>query len=665
MGLIFYDAFPYADGPLVGNGGWLTLGGTWNVASTIVKQSANNYSLALNPSNIAGPDQVIEALIPYPSAYNVGIAARSNVVGTIYYALTNEDNGNLLLWRRAPGHDVLLGTAGYRLAIPQLAVTLTLAVVGTSIRAYVDRQLVIDATDAYIATGNWAGLVGCYNTAWFKSFSVYNAPFGIPQTIQGAAVAGGPSTTIGLVASGTAWTPGTPGSPVFTPTLGTITAQTITSPTAVSLTYTPPAAVGEEQFNADGLLAPAHLLIGTLLRTDLLDVVALLASAGAGAVGFDPAAVVQLNGLAGLTVGGFFNVISQLVTIIDFLRGWNSEPPSGADLTALWNRVSFLYIEELFTGTPPHQSLYDRWVATQASAASAAADAATAASEATDAATDARAMRGDADWTLAQVRSLVTGDNLTTNDGLALDIAAVRGDGVWDLDDVYTWVHDIRTDDNWSLESVRLWIAAIPTVDLSGVLSAIETVGGLVNDALDDISSAVSTLQGNISSAVSTLQGNISSAVSTLQGNISDVRSDVAAVRGAGSPDLAELLTAIQGITGGGGGAPVWPGEAGVTYQTSIPVTGEVVIEGNLDGFLLILSHLDKQVPSLSIGGAITLRNLGRVAFLTETGATEPWQPIPSLNCLMVPKAIAHPAGCLVGFYQGVTGLLTPWTVNA
>ncbi len=46
--------------------------------------------------------------------------------------------------------------------------------------------------------------------------------------------------TLALTGGGTAWTPGTPGSPTFTASAGTVTAQTITSATAATLTYSSP-----------------------------------------------------------------------------------------------------------------------------------------------------------------------------------------------------------------------------------------------------------------------------------------------------------------------------------------------------------------------------------------------------------------------------------------
>jgi lysophospholipase L1-like esterase len=64
---------------------------------------------------------------------------------------------------------------------------------------------------------------------------------GAPLTVSPASVV--VSTTgnlITLTGSGTSWTPGTPGSPTFTASAGTITAQTVNSATSAVLTFTAP-----------------------------------------------------------------------------------------------------------------------------------------------------------------------------------------------------------------------------------------------------------------------------------------------------------------------------------------------------------------------------------------------------------------------------------------
>jgi hypothetical protein len=70
-------------------------------------------------------------------------------------------------------------------------------------------------------------------TATGSSSSLAVSPTSVVQNSTGL--------TLTLTGTGTSWTAGTPGTPTFTVSAGTITAQTITSATAATLTYSSPA----------------------------------------------------------------------------------------------------------------------------------------------------------------------------------------------------------------------------------------------------------------------------------------------------------------------------------------------------------------------------------------------------------------------------------------
>ena len=81
--------------------------------------------------------------------------------------------------------------------------------------------------------GTWGGACALFYTTGDAGTSLSVSPTQVdPSTI---------GNVLTLTGVGTSWTPGTPGSPTFTASAGTITAQVIASTTSATLTYTAPA----------------------------------------------------------------------------------------------------------------------------------------------------------------------------------------------------------------------------------------------------------------------------------------------------------------------------------------------------------------------------------------------------------------------------------------
>lgn len=110
---------------------------------------------------------------------------------------------------------------------------------------------------------------------------------------------------------------------------------------------------------------------------------------------------------------------------------------------------------------------------------------------------------------------------------------------------------------------------------------------------------------------------------------------------------------------------PVWPGEPNITRGESVPLAQGVVLSGPMDGVELIITATQRLIPYMSADTYKLYKSLGRYVFINDAGDLEPWLPIPADVCQLVPKAMTHALGCLLSFYTGVTGSVTPWTINA
>jgi hypothetical protein len=111
-------------------------------------------------------------------------------------------------------------------------------------------------------------------------------------------------------------------------------------------------------------------------------------------------------------------------------------------------------------------------------------------------------------------------------------------------------------------------------------------------------------------------------------------------------------------------GPPVWPGEAGITRGTSVPLAAGVVLSGTMHGVEIYITATERAIPFVSADTFKLYKSLGRYTFVNDAGDLEPWQPIPADVAQLMPKAMAVAAGCLLSFYTGVTGTVTPFTIN-
>lgn len=120
------------------------------------------------------------------------------------------------------------------------------------------------------------------------------------------------------------------------------------------------------------------------------------------------------------------------------------------------------------------------------------------------------------------------------------------------------------------------------------------------------------------------------------------------------------------GPIGGGAAAPVWPGLANVTLGTAhamVPPGENISVP--CDGVIIAITGVPSWAGSFSFGSAISWRNVGAVTFTTDDGEQEFAQTFSWSSGVYLTKSQSHAAGYAYRAAVGVTGTITPFTVNS
>jgi len=250
MAYLWEDSFNRADGA-PGNG-WTIKTGTWALAGGKLKAGPGGaQGLITQPDSLAGPDYTAELTLDVASDFDVGsnvsICVRNDNTVNNYYAwrmnIGSVGAGQLSLFKVVAG----VQTVTIYLPVFNMSIAshkLALRVVGQTLYCYLDDVLQYVYTYTDLASGLWFAIranPATAKTIYFNHAGVYDTNLTAMSVTPIGLVANSPDNTLELNGFGTSWTPGTPGSPIFTATAGTITAQTIDDIGHATLAYTAPA----------------------------------------------------------------------------------------------------------------------------------------------------------------------------------------------------------------------------------------------------------------------------------------------------------------------------------------------------------------------------------------------------------------------------------------
>lgn len=707
MGTLFTDNFNRGDGA-AGNG-WTATVGSFVIDTNEAKTGAD-YSTWYRTVPTGAEADIITAMSltansTYASGYGPTFTLRADASLHNGYEFAWQAGGvgtaQLVITKIVSSTRTTLATVnGW--ACSSGAHTLEMSCVGTTISAKFDGTTVATVTDGDVGSGTY---LWCYefvgNHEHYDDWTI-SVPDVIPMYIQPVQV---PTSAVGamftLTGVDTAWTPGTPGSPEFTCSAGSIIAQVITGANQATIYYDAPASEQTVTITDPDYGRTASLEVSDAAPPvppgtwDPFGILGWLASFKtwvqdqfenfAGGIVPDLAMETNIGVLAFVkNLAGYTPLKALYYTlnaIWDHLANDHDDPTTlrsvVVDSLAGLNYISGNQTNNLGTVLTAIDGIAvgdDVTALTQAVAAlQTTVDGLV--DQVTAAQTSLNLMSGNDTKTLLGVQQAVQADLLSDYNALVTAIGNVRGTGAPTIADLQS---QVTVAEGLAIAGIACTIAGVflkGPLDIINVVNIVQDVVdhvGTVSDILDALwtwlssrsqapvqapGTDLATIAGGISDLVTDL-GTLSTNVGTDQQAVLD------AIDGAVVDVNTHTDTALAGLDLTGSASPVWPGIASVTLGQPVALDAGTYVAGPMDGVLLNITAMDKLIPYFTLGTFHTYRNLGRFAFVTDNGYMEDWRGIGSQHGLLMPLKMTSAGGLYISCYTGVTGTATPFVVN-
>jgi hypothetical protein len=109
--------------------------------------------------------------------------------------------------------------------------------------------------------------------------------------------------------------------------------------------------------------------------------------------------------------------------------------------------------------------------------------------------------------------------------------------------------------------------------------------------------------------------------------------------------------------------APVWPGLAGVTLGTPVPISVAFDVVGPLHGVIVSLTAVSPKKATFDINGNLSHRNIGTLAFVDDNGDAENFQILRFMHEVFTPKSMAVASKASFNCDVDDAGTVTPFTI--
>lgn len=258
-------------------------------------------------------------------------------------------------------------------------------------------------------------------------------------------------------------------------------------------------------------------------------------------------------------------------------------------------------------------------------------------------------------WTLGTIVDLINGLDIPpehSNQDVLDELARIRTANNWSLGTIVDLIDGLVIPDySATLTDIHADIAAIPTnpvTSLQPVLDAVDLHNDNLNTQADLILDAIGAIPTNPITSLQT----VLDAISNLDGDLASART--------------AILDAIGAIEGGAGtlGPPVWPGLSSVTLGTPVAIDTGVTIIGNMHGVIVNLTNVPPETERYMFDDEPSYVHVGALAFSNDDGAIEGFQPFSFGKHILTPTRLARASACHVRAGVGITGTIVPWTIT-
>lgn len=483
--------------------------------------------------------------------------------------------------------------------------------------------------------------------------------FNVPQEAAAMAVTPDPvwvgGGSVQMVATGTltSWTAGVPGSSTITVDHGTIEDQWTEDATTIHFTLVPAQYVGTLTFTESQYALTDEVTATLTPQEGQSECACLLTPNGAAIVNRTGEDFLTGHLLTDATPLPPDNTGDTGVPLFDFLLAWEKMQhgpgaPVASESGILNDIVRYLVDSVEIT---PGENVF-----TFAKLAEA----------------DANAIHvnwdsffGEDPGTLAALKAYLAG----TPGGSHQDILDALAAGVVDLTPVLDAIAGVKGDPLATIKAVldQLFLLGgggsnYTLNDVMGLLDYI-TSDGVVN--LNSVLSTLATMRGDNSSTLHAIQAYCVTAIAKLdeiktylQDQLGPMTVTLAAIESKVDAILALLrqvaVTRFQ--------PPVWPGLENVDLYAMYSLPGNINLPGPMHGVRITITSTDPGTGFYDYDTHRCWRNIGALAFVTEDGYAEMWQPLGFTNAIYVPKTMTIAGSVIAHLGRGPQGFIQPWT---
>lgn len=533
---------------------------------------------------------------------------------------------------------------------------LTIEWVNGHLTATMNDEYTVEVDDIDYANGTLCGMMAAFSYVQLDDvyFSL-GAAVGLavsPEAIGNY----GACSTVYLTGTGTAWTAGTPGSPTFTVDHGTISAQTVVDETHATLTYCPGDYLGPVIFTdpSTGMTA------GALVSSDP-DIVPpgdlcpfnpdFIAMANATGLTRTPDLLMTENITIPLEPAiSLLQAVSLIWINLRAVTGGIVDPENWVDvftsLSAIQNNVAGQWDPgqvafEPLTSTPiksdTENTLALFW---------------NEAGERYYTIQDIiNASGGGGGVDLTEVRNDIGIVNQETWTNLVQILLGMWGPGASTLTTLGLELDELRGSPNWTLGDV--------ISQLRGSISGMD---------LSDLYNLLVAIRGDATTTLASLKAQLVAALAAISANaqlIEDLE-DAEAVR---YNNIMTRLDTIEGkldaLASAPGGAPVYPGFAGVTFGPELVLENTVIVPGPMHGVTVSITGCEGGTRFFQYDTIKSWSHVGALVFCNDLGQAEPFQTLGFQDAIYSPKTLAVAGSCRLFRSRNVRGTIRPWTLNS
>lgn len=491
-----------------------------------------------------------------------------------------------------------------------------------------------------------------------------------------------PDPPVEFTGTDTNWTPGTPGAPTFTVDKGSLSNQTVHSPTYATADYTTPVVEDTATFTDPSTGLQAQLPMSTNFA---------VTSGGSGSADeyFDAAAS------GGLSLVDWLGILEMLKSLLP------GETPDLSVINKIWAGD-----EEVGGVNPILQNIQNNWATIDTWRLNGPWPTPTLRQMLESLAGEGGALTilqhivGEANWSFQSAINTLKGpgnydhteladliDTLTVNRTYTLLsvmqwISAVRGANNVDLTDVYSLLSTIAPTDLSPITNYLDWLTTNKTLNLSSLNALLQAITGNVNGLHDDLADDYNNLVALINekhnivmNKLNAIHADLATYYGNLYGqaewNYGNILTQFGAVRGT-LTDMFNHLTTVQNdvayIKAHLGqpviAAPMWPGLSGVTIGGPIALAVGVTVEGPLHGVLIEVTGAGTHGPPFYFDGDKSHQKIGAVTFQSDRGDDEFPQLLGFEHAVYTPKAMQVAARAKLRCSADVVGTVRKWTLT-